>query len=119
MPVIAFTILFLLIILWGSIRIAFFAPGNGTVKVGSVIVGFEEDNMFYAYEDDMPETDKLRQKEKYRALTYKVQDELFASSEKLIPSGIRILSWASGNAVVFAEDEAQLIERMQEFAKEH
>jgi len=56
--------------------------------------------MFYIYEDDMSETDKLREKEKYRALTFKVQDELFATSEKLIPSGIKILSWASGNAVV-------------------
>ena len=44
-------------------------PWIGTVKVGSVIVGFEEDNMFYAYEDDMPEGEKLLQKEKYRALT--------------------------------------------------
>ena len=119
LPVVAFTGLFLLVLLWGSIRLAFFSPDSGTVKVGSVIAGFEKDNMFYAYEDDMTETDKLRLKEKYRVLTYKIQDELFASSEKLIPSGIRILSWASGNAVVFAEDEAQLIRRMQNFAKEH
>jgi apolipoprotein N-acyltransferase len=119
LPVAVYTGLFLIIVLWGSIRIEFFAPDSGTVKVGSVIAGFEEDNMFYAYEDDMPETDKLRQKEKYRTLTYKVQDELFASSEMLIPSGIRILSWASGNAVVFAEDEAVLISRMQDFAREN
>ncbi|MBK7131359.1 MAG: hypothetical protein IPH69_00610 [Bacteroidales bacterium] len=118
-PVTVFTGLFLLIVMWGSIRLAFFAPDSGTVKVGSVIVGFEEDNMFYIYEDDMSETDKLREKEKYRASTFKVQDELFASSEKLIPSGIRILSWASGNAVVFAEDEAALINRMQNFAREN
>ena len=119
LPVAVFTLLFILIILWGSIRMTFFAPDSGTVKAGSVVVGFVEDNMFYAYEDDMSESDKLRLKEKYRALTYKVQDELFASSEKLIPSGIRILSWASGNAVVFAEDEAVLISRMQDFAREH
>lgn len=119
LPVTVFTGLFLLIILWGTIRLTFFAPDSGTVKVGSVIVGFEEDNMFYAYEDDMPKKEKLRQKGKYRALSIKVQDELFANSEKLIPSDIKILSWASGNAVVFAEDEAQLIKRMQNFAKEH
>lgn len=119
LPLALFTGLFLLIIIWGSIRLAFFAPDPGTVKVGSVIAGFEEDNMFYIYEDDMSETDKLKEKEKYRALTFKVQDELFASSEKLIPSGIRILSWASGNAVVFAEDEAALINRMQNFAREN
>jgi apolipoprotein N-acyltransferase len=118
LPVAAFTGLFLLAVLWGSIRLAFFAPDSGTVKVGSVIVGFKEDNFFYTYEA-MPEKVKLEQKEKYRKITHEVQNELFASSEQLIPSGIRILSWASGNAVVFAEDEAQLIGRMQEFAKEH
>ncbi len=117
LPVSVFTGLFLLIVIWGSIRLAFFAPVSGTVKVGSVIAGFEEDNMFYKYEDDMSETEKLREKEKYRALTFKIQDELFAASEKLIPSNINILSWASGNAVVFAEDEAALIIRMQNFAK--
>jgi apolipoprotein N-acyltransferase len=118
-PVAVFTGLFLLIVIWGSIRMVFFAPDSGTVKVGSVIVGFEKDNMFYIYEDDMSEADKLREKEKYRALTFKVQDELFATSEKLIPSGIKILSWASGNAVVFAEDEAALISRMKDFAREN
>jgi apolipoprotein N-acyltransferase len=119
LPVAVFTGLLLLIVICGSIRLAFFAPVSGTVKVGSVIAGFEEDNMFYIYEDDMSETDKLREKEKFRALTYKVQDELFATSEKLIPSGINILSWASGNAVVFAEDEATLISRMQNFARKN
>lgn len=118
LPVVSFTALILLIILWGSIRMVFFAPGPGTVKVGSVVVGFQEDNFFYTY-DAMPEKIKQEQKEKYRALMLEVQNELFETSEKLIPSGIKILSWASGNAVVFAEDEAQLIRRMQDFAREH
>jgi apolipoprotein N-acyltransferase len=96
----------------------FLAPSPGTVKIGSVVAGFQEDNFFYIYED-MPEKLKLEQKEKYRTLTYEVQNELFATSEQLIPSGIRILSWASGNAVVFAEDEALLIKRMQDFARKH
>lgn len=119
LPVAVFTGFFLLIVIWGSIRLAFFAPDPGTVKIGSVIAGFEEDNMFYIYEDNLSEKDKLREKEKYRELTFKVRDELFAASEKLIPSGIKILSWASGNAVVFAEDEVALISRMQNFAREN
>ena len=118
LPVAVFTGVFLLIILWGTIRLAFFAPDSGTVKVGSVIVGFQEDNYFYTYEA-MADEVKAKLKEKYRETTYEVQNELFSSSEKLIPSGIRILSWASGNAVVFAEDEAMLIRRMQDFARNH
>ena len=118
LPVIVFSGLFFIVILWGSIRMLFLAPGPGTVKVGSVVVGFQEDNFFYIY-DDMPDKIKLEQKEKYRAFTHQVQDELFSTSEKIVPSGIKILSWASGNAVVFAEDEDQLIQRMQSFAREH
>ncbi len=118
LPVISFTVLILLITLWGGIRLVFFAPGPGTVKVGSIIFGFQEDNLFYTY-DAMPEKVKQEQKEKYRDLMHEVQNELFETSEKLIPSGIKILSWASGNAVVFAEDEAELIRRMQDFAREH
>ena len=86
----------------------FFAPAPGTVKIGSVITGFQEDNFFYTY-DDMPENLKAEKKEAYRAISHQVHDELFSTSEKLIPAGIKILSWASGNAVVFAEDEALLI----------
>lgn len=67
----------------------------------------------------MPKAAQLEQKEKYRQLTYQVQNELFATSERLIPSGIKILAWASGNAAVFAEDEAQLVRRMQDFARKH
>jgi len=118
LPVSAFGSILLLIILWGSIRMLFFAPDPGTVKVGSVVSGFREDNMFYAYED-MSEDSKAECKDEYRAMTLDVQNDLFSTSEKLLPSGINILSWASGNAVVFAEDEALLIKRMQDFAGEH
>lgn len=118
LPVVTFAGLFLLLILWGSVRMLFFSPAPGTVKLGSVIVGFQEDNYYYTY-DAMPEKVKLEQKEKYHALTHELQNELFATSEKLIPSGIKILSWASGNAVVFIEDEARLIRRMRDFAREH
>jgi apolipoprotein N-acyltransferase len=117
-PAVVFSFLLLLSVAWGSIRMVFFPPDPGTVKVGSVLVGFSEDNLFYTY-DAMPENIKLEQKEKYRVLSHEIQNELFTSSEKLIPSGIRLLSWASGNAVVFAEDEPLLIKRMQSFAREN
>jgi apolipoprotein N-acyltransferase len=96
----------------------FFAPVPGTVKVGSVVVGLPQDNLFYTYLD-LPEATQLEQRERYRQWSHGVQDELFGASERLIPSGIKILAWASGNAVVFAEDEAALIRRMQDFARAH
>ena len=118
MPLIVCAGTIFMVILYGSFRMLLSPPEPGTVKAGSVISGFREDNLFYIY-DDMNEKEKSEQKEKYRLLTFQVQDDLFTTSEKLIPSGIRILSWASGNAAVFAEDEPALIKRMQDFAREH
>lgn len=118
LPVAIFGEIFVIAMLWGGIRMVFFAPDPGTVKVGSVVVGLPEDNLFYTYLE-LPEAIQLEEKERYRQWAHEVQDELFATSERLIPSGIKILAWASGNAVVFAEDEALLIQQMQDFAREH
>jgi apolipoprotein N-acyltransferase len=115
---ITFSSVTLLAITWGGVRQTFFAPAPGTVKVGSVVAGFKEDNMFYIYED-MPEKEKAEKREEYLRLSRQVQDELFSLSGQLIPSGIRILAWASGNAVVFEEEEEQLIKRMQQFARDN
>lgn len=117
-PVIVFTTTLALVLLWGSARMVFDAPAPGTVKVGSVIVGLPEENIFYTYLEQ-PEDAQLAQKENYRQMTFAVQDQLFAASERLIPSGIKILAWPSGNAVVFAEDAPRLIARMQAFARQH
>jgi len=117
-PAAAFCAVFAAVLLWGGARMAFLAPGPGTVKAGSVVVGLPQDNLFYTHLD-LPAAEQLAQKEQYRQWSRQVQDELFATSEQLIPSGIKILAWASGNAVVFAEDEAALIARMQDFAREN
>jgi apolipoprotein N-acyltransferase len=118
LPAAVFSGVFVTVMLWGGIWMVFLAPVPGTVKVGSVVVGLPEDNLFYTYLD-LPIATQLEQRERYRQWSRQVQDELFAASERLIPSGIKILAWASGNAVVFAEDEAVLIRRMQDFARAH
>jgi apolipoprotein N-acyltransferase len=117
-PVIAFTAVFVTVLAWGGARMAFFAPGPGTVKAGSVVVGLPVDNYFWTYLD-LPEEQQIARKESFRAAALAVQDELFAASERIVPSGIRILAWGSGNAPVFAEDEAALTARLQEFARAH
>lgn len=118
LPAAVFSALFAAVLLWGSVRMVFFTPGPGTVKVGSVVVGLPVDNLFYTYLDLPPEVQSA-QKVEYRAMAQGVQDQLFTASEMLIPSGIRILAWPSGNAVVFAEDVPQLTRRMQDFARQH
>lgn len=117
-PAAAFSAALLVVMLWGGVRMVFSPPAPGTVKVGSVVVGLPEDNLFYSYLD-LPAAEQQAQRERYRRWTWEVQDELLAASEALVPSGIRILAWGSGNAVVFAEDEAALVQRLQAFAREH
>ncbi len=117
-PVLAFAAAFAAVMIWGGARMVFFAPAPGTVKAGSVIVGLPEDNYFWTYLD-MPEAQQLSRKAAYREATLEVQDELFAASEHILPAGIKVLAWGSGNAVVFAEDEAALTRRLQDFARVH
>ncbi len=77
---------FVAVTLWGGIQLVFFMPGatGGTVKVGSVVVGLPEDNLFYTYLD-LPEAAQIEQKEQYRQWSHQVQDELFATSETAHP----------------------------------
>ncbi len=117
-PVVLFSGIFLSVMLWGGIRLVFFAPDSDTVKVGSVVVGLQEDNLFWTWHEQ-PETSRQKTKETYRRFSREIQEELFAASARLIPAGVKILSWGSGNAVVFAEDEDQLVGRLQEFAKQN
>ena len=118
LPLGVFTAVFAAVMLWGGARMVFFAPGPGTVKTGSVVVSLPEENLFWSYLD-MPAAMQAERKDEYRGMAQAVQEELFAASETLAPSGMKILSWGSGNAVVFAEDEEGLILRLREFAKEH
>lgn len=115
--VLVFTVLFSLVLAYGGLRRTFFLPAAETVKVGSVVVEWPEDNLFWRYilmeeatEEKAPE---------YRRHSLRMQDELFALSAQLIPAGIKFLTWPTGNAVVFAEDEPAYIERVRVFAREH
>lgn len=117
-PAAAFSAVLLAVTLAGGVRMVFFPPAPGTVKVGAVVVGLPEDNLFYTYLD-LPEAEQQAHKEEYRRWTREVQDELFATAERLVPAGVKIMAWGSGNAVVFAEDEAALVQRLQSFAREH
>jgi apolipoprotein N-acyltransferase len=117
-PVAAFCAVFVAVMLYGGVRMRFFPPNPGTVKVGSVVTGLPEDNLFYMYLD-LPEEDQLKQKEQYRQQTFAVQDELFETSEELANAGVKIMAWPSGNAVVFAEDYDAYIEKLRAFADQH
>ncbi len=103
---------------WGGARMAFFGPRPGTVTVGSVIVSQPRDNYFWDYLG-LDDAGQAARREETRRAAASVTDELLAASARLVPAGVEILSWGSGNAVVFAEDEPALTSRLQDFAREH
>jgi apolipoprotein N-acyltransferase len=116
-PAIAFTIVFCLVWLWGGFRISVLKPTSETVKVGSVLVPWPlGENVFWDYVQSGTPRDKA---DRFRPALQELQDELFAQSESLIPSGVKLLMWSVGNVTLFEDDEPAFVRRAQAFAQEH
>ena len=116
-PVVAFSVVLCLILLLGGLRLCILKPSSETVKVGSVVVPWpEEGDVFWDY---VQRGTPGEEAEKWRPALRELQDELFAQSEGIIPSGVEILMWSVGNVTVFEDDEPAFIQRAQSFAKEH
>ena len=117
-PVGIFFAVFCLILLFGGFRLSILKPASETVKVGSVVVPWPEEaeNVFWDYVDQGTSQEEVA---KWRPMLQELQDELFAQSEGLIPSGVKILMWSVGNVTIFEDDEPAFIQRAQAFAQEH
>ena len=109
---------FVAVMLWGGIRMVFFAPGPAPSRSDRWSSACRKTTC----STPISTCPRLLSSSKRRSTgsgRTRCRTSCSPPRRQLIPSGIKILAWASGNAVVFAEDEAQLIQRMQDFAREH
>src|SRR5579859_673037 len=109
-----------LVLLGGSIRLAFFPPSSSTVRVAGISVASStyqktrhEISNFTKQEQLIP----INRAQMHTALAL-LDDELLARSQQEARAGAKIIVWPEGGAVTLAEDAAGLIERGKTLAQQ-
>lgn len=97
----------LLVMLYGSVRLALFQPQAGTVRVASVTAAEMVGGMSWVLESDS---------EAFRRGTGRLHDYYFEATAREASAGAKIVLWPEGVGLGLAEDEAALIERAKEVA---
>jgi len=102
----------LVVLAYGNVRLAFFQPQTGTVRVaGLTAVDFraEQDVLFQTKDTDW---------EAFLQLAAERHDPYFEGTIREAQAGAKIVLWPEGALQVTAEDEAALIARGQEVSRE-
>jgi apolipoprotein N-acyltransferase len=111
-----------LVLLGGGLRLTFFPPAGSTVRIAAVTasravllsdsaLGKFGSNFFSG---KMSPAD-LQQ---YRQAFARLDDDVFSRSLEQARAGAKIISWTEGGALVVKEDEASLLERGRQFARQ-
>ncbi len=107
-----FAAVFCGILLAGGIYYALSMPESETVKVAGITVAHETD---YWNIIDM-ETPK-EEARKYSEEIHRLNDNLFAKSEKAARFGAKIIFWSEANSVIYEEEREDFLKKARDFAK--
>jgi apolipoprotein N-acyltransferase len=110
-----FTLVLLAVLLYGSIRLAFFSPVGPTVQVA----GLTPDRTIWRYQPvaEIAQGDEPR-REMLRAETAPILEDLFERTRQYARAGAKIVVWSETAAFIPEEDEAALLEQASELARE-
>jgi len=106
----------LAVLLFGSARMAFFAPSGPTVRVAALADTRERyrtvEPAFFLLTPGTPE-----QRTSFQTQAAPLLEELFIRSEQQARAGAQVVSWFEDAAIILKEDEAAAIERGQDLAR--
>ena len=94
-PVVAFAAVLAAVLLFGSVRLTFFAPESDTVRTAGIVLDRE-----------------LREQRDIPAII----EDLFERSEREAQAGARIVVWSEAAVSIMKEDEQAILERASELA---
>lgn len=114
MPVICGGVL-IAILLIGGLRLVLTGPEQETVRIAGVTVEQTRDYWSEIIDRGTPE-DTVRQ---YQGEIDRINEELFAKSERTAKYGAQIIFWAEADAILYPEDIEAFLARSQQFAQEH
>ncbi|MBN2551765.1 MAG: hypothetical protein JXB06_03295 [Spirochaetales bacterium] len=110
-PAVLFTAAALLLLAYGSVRIAIPASWRKTVRVAGVTAEHPRD--YWTLLDVATPEEEV---DRYRVEMRAIEEELFRQSSRAVQAGARIIFWAEGNAVVPEEELERFIARSRDFA---
>jgi apolipoprotein N-acyltransferase len=111
-PAVLFASVGLLVLAYGSVRIATSASRAQTVRVAGITVEHPRD--YWALLDRGTPMEEV---ERYRSEMSGIEDQLFEQSSRAVEAGARIVFWAEGNGVIPEDDLECFIARSEDFAK--
>jgi apolipoprotein N-acyltransferase len=111
-----FASVMLAVLLFGSIRLAFFPPSGPTLRVAALADTRERyravEPPFFLLQPGTP-----AERTSFHAQAAPLLGELFARTEQQARAGAQVVSWFEDAAIILKEDEPAAIERGQELAR--
>ncbi len=116
--VVAFSAVLIAVLLFGSVRLALFAPTSPAVRVAGIVARDELFNTITEMnpQDLMPGTTAMRTATQTKLSP--IADDLFARSKQEAENGAKIIVWGETAAPVIEEASAALIENAKKLASE-
>jgi apolipoprotein N-acyltransferase len=113
-PLAVFCIVLAAVLAFGWVRLAFDKPKGATVRIASITEAHDRD--YWTITDaGTPEEDA----EANRPAMIRIQDNLFASSQKAADYGAKIIFWSEGNCPIYEDDFDDFMTRAKSFAKDN
>lgn len=113
-PVLALLAVFAVLLTYGAAKLLLTRPDSGTVRIAGVTESHAQD--YWAITDaGTPRDGKAVVIDEMN----RMNDQLFADSQRAAEAGAEIIFWSEGNAVLYEDDETAFLERSASFAREN
>jgi apolipoprotein N-acyltransferase len=112
-PILSLAVCFMMILSFGSVRMALSKPENQTVRIASITVEHPEDYYTTIVDQNTPRDDAAKKKPGMNNII----EELFRLSERAADYGAEIIFWSEINAPMYEEDYSAFLERAKDFAR--
>ncbi len=113
-PLIAYAVVFAIIMSFGYLRLSFDRPDSKTVRIASITEPHDRD--YWAITDAGTPRQEANSIKPSMA---RIQQKLFESSKRAADYGAKIIFWSEGNCPVYEDDFDAFLSRAKNFASEN
>lgn len=110
----SFAVVLLAVLLFGSLRLAFFAPASSTIRVAGLAT---DQSLLHPPSPEITHATDAERANARPMLAPHLED-LFVRTRQEARAGAKIVSWSEAAAMILDEDESSVIERARTLARE-